>query len=69
MYFSYFVIIPFEKGVALHLYSLEFPSPKDALFQVWSSGSGEEDEKFTDRRMDKRTNDQKSLFELSARVS
>ena len=32
MYFRYFVIIsPLEKGVALHLNKLEFPSPKDAL--------------------------------------
>ena len=27
--------LPFEKGVALHLNNLEFPSPKDALCQVW----------------------------------
>ena len=27
--------LPFEKGVALHLRKPEFPSPKDALGQVW----------------------------------
>ena len=27
--------IPLEKGVALHLNNLDFPSPKDALCQVW----------------------------------
>ena len=27
--------LPLEKGVALHLNKLEFPSPKDALCQVW----------------------------------
>ena len=27
--------LPFEKGVALHLNKIEFPSPKDALCQVW----------------------------------
>ena len=37
---------PLEKGGALHLNKLEFPSPKDALCQIWlnwPSGSGEED--------------------------
>ena len=27
--------LPLEKGVALHLNKLEFPSPNDALCQVW----------------------------------
>ena len=27
--------LPLEKGVALHLNKLEFPSPKDALCQIW----------------------------------
>ena len=27
--------LPLEKGVALHLKKLEFPSPNDALCQVW----------------------------------
>ena len=27
--------LPLEKGVILHLNKLEFPSPKDALCQVW----------------------------------
>ena len=27
--------LPLEKGVALHLNKLEYPSPKDALCQVW----------------------------------
>ena len=31
--FRYF--LPLEKGGALHLYKLEYPSPKDALCQVW----------------------------------
>ena len=35
MYFCCFVIIsPLDKGVALHLNKLEFPSPKDALCRV-----------------------------------
>ena len=117
-----------EKGRALNLNKLEFPSPKDAMCQVWlkfaqwflrrrflnfdnvyllfhnyfplkkggpfiwtifpgilcakfgwnwPSGSGEEDEKFTDRRSDgqtdgltdRSTGDQKSSLELSAQVS
>ena len=37
-----------ERGVALHLIQLKYPSTKDALCQVllkyWPSGSGEEDE-------------------------
>ena len=36
MYFRYFVIIsPLKQGGSLHLYKLEFPSPKDVLCQVW----------------------------------
>ena len=36
MYFRYFVIIlPLEKGGALHLNKLESSQPKDALCQVW----------------------------------
>ena len=31
--FRYYV--PFEKGMALHLNKHDFPSPKDALCQVW----------------------------------
>ena len=27
--------LPLEKGVAIHLYKLEFPSTKDVLCQVW----------------------------------
>ena len=27
--------LPLEKGITLHLNKLEFPSPKDALYQVW----------------------------------
>ena len=27
--------LPLEKGVALHLNNLEFPSPKDDLCHVW----------------------------------
>ena len=34
MYFRYFVIL-LEKGGALHLKKLEFPSPKDAVCQFW----------------------------------
>ena len=37
-----------ERGVALHLIQLKYPSTKDALCQnllkYWPSGSGEEDE-------------------------
>ena len=32
-HFQYYLSL--EKGVALHLYKLESPSPKDALCQVW----------------------------------
>ena len=35
MYFPYFILSPLEKGGALHLYKLEFPSSKDSLCQVW----------------------------------
>ena len=46
MYFHYFGYhLPLEMGVALHLYKLEYISPKDALCQIWlklASGSGEE---------------------------
>ena len=35
MYFRYFNYLPFEKGGALHLNKLEFPSTKNALCQVW----------------------------------
>ena len=47
-----------EKGMAIHLNKLEPLSPKDALCQVWfklPSGSGEEDEKFTNRWTDRET--------------
>ena len=49
MYFHYFVIISSWKlkDGAFQLNKLEFPSPKNALFQVWMnwlSGSGEEEE-------------------------
>ena len=27
--------LPLEKGVTLHMYQLEFPSPKDAMCQIW----------------------------------
>jgi hypothetical protein len=27
--------LPFEEGLALYLNKLEFPSPKDSLYQVW----------------------------------
>ena len=33
MYFHYY--LPLEKGVALHLNKRDFPSPMDALCQVW----------------------------------
>ena len=46
--------LPLEQGGALHLNKLESPSPRNTLCQVWlkygPSGSGEEDEKLTDRR-------------------
>ena len=35
MYFRYFVIIPLENGMAIHLNKRESPLPKDALCQVW----------------------------------
>ena len=58
--------LPFEKGVALHLNKLEYPSPKDALCQFgwnWPStrGSGEEDENVkslqTEGQTDRQTTD------------
>jgi hypothetical protein len=33
IYFFYY--LPYEKDLALYLYKLEFPSPKDNLYQVW----------------------------------
>ena len=38
--------LPLENGMALHLYKLDFISPKDALCQFglnWPRGSGEEE--------------------------
>ena len=66
-----------EKGEALNLNKLEFPSPKDTLCQVWLKLAQWfwrrrwKCEKFTDGRTDRRrtTDDQKSSFELSAQVS
>ena len=48
--------LPLEKGRA-HLNKLEFPSPKDALCQVWlkfPSGSGEEDKNVKSLREQRR---------------
>ena len=60
-----------SKGVVLHLYKVESPSPKDALCQVWlklAQWFCRKCEKFTDRRAS--ANDrQKSSYELSAQVS
>ena len=47
--------LPLEKGVALHLYKLEFPSSNNTLWQVWlKKPSGCKCEKFMDRRTDDR---------------
>ena len=35
MYFLCRNYLPLEKGGALHLKKIEFPSPKDALCQIW----------------------------------
>ena len=54
--------LPLEKGVAFHLYKLEFPSPKDTLWQVWLKIA----KWFCRRRckckkfMDRRTDDRRS---------
>ena len=64
--------LPLEKGVALHLYKLESPSPKEALCQVWLKlvewlwRRRWKCEKFTDGRT---TGNQISSFEHSAQVS
>ena len=56
MIFHYYLHM--EKGMAIHLNKLEPLSPKDALSLVWfklPGGSGEEDEKFTNRWTDRET--------------
>ena len=63
--------LPLEKGVALHLNNLEFPSPKDALCQVWLKFAQLfwrrwKHGKVTDRWTD--DGDQKSSLELSAEL-
>ena len=64
MFFPYFCnYLPLEKGGALHLNKLESPSPKDALCQVWLNLAQWfwrrrwKCEKFTDRRTDRQTTD------------
>ncbi|XP_078338505.1 uncharacterized protein LOC111101686 [Crassostrea virginica] len=46
-----------EKGVALQLNKLEFPSPKDTLWHVWLNwhDSGDEDENIKSLQMDRQT--------------
>ena len=44
---EFLLLSPLGNGMALHLYLLEYPSPKDALCLVWLNWpncSGEEDE-------------------------
>ena len=59
--FAYF-FLPLEKGVAHHLNKLKFPLSNDVLFQVrlksvlWFWRRRWKCEKFSDRRMDVRTN-------------
>ena len=68
MYFSNFVIIFPWTRIVLHLNKLEFPSPKNAVCQVWlklPSGSGKDGQ--TDGRRE--LGDQKTSLELSAQVS
>ena len=81
MYFRNFVLFsPLEEGGAFHLNKLESPLPKDALCQLWPSGSGEEDENVKSLRQRRRrqrqrrrqTTDkykQKTSLEPSAEVS
>ena len=69
--------LPFGKGVALHLHKLESPSPRDILYQVWLQLAQWfwrrwKCEKFTDRRTDRKTTDDRwseSSLEVSAQVS
>ena len=69
--FSYFVnvylllgyYLPLDKGVALNLYTLKFPSPKDALCQVWlkmAGGLGEDVDNVKSLQTDIRTDDRQS---------
>ena len=79
--FTFSLLSPLEKGVALHLNKLESPPPKDALCQVWLKlvqwfwRRSWKCEKFTDGQTDKRTDrrqttgDQKRSLELSVQVS
>ena len=72
VYFRYFRNhLPLEKGVALHLNKLEFPSPKNALSQFWHSGSEEEDENvtFTDRQTERQAGRQTDGQTMEARRS
>ena len=60
MYFRYLCnYLPLEKGGALHLSKLESPSSKDAWFQVWPSGSGEEGENVKSLQTDGQTDDER----------
>ena len=80
-FLQFFYYLRLKKGVALCLYKLEFPSPKDALCQVWLKSAGWywgrrwKCEKFankqTNGRTDRRrtTGDQKSSLEFSAQMS
>ena len=67
--------LPLEKGGALHLNKLEFPSTKDALCQFgwnWTSGSEDEDENGISLwQLQRRQTsfDQKSSLEPLAQVS
>ena len=62
--FHYYLLL--EKGVALHLYKLESPSPKNALYQFWLklvSGSGEENENVKSLRGQRTNSNQKSSLD------
>ena len=67
--------IPLEKGVALHLNKLESASPKDALCHVWLKLAQWflrrrwKCEKFTDRRTDGLTTDNRWLENLTWAIS
>ena len=68
--FAILKYLPLEKGVALHLNKLEFPTPKGAFSKFrlnWPNGSWEEDEMWEVYK--RTTGDQKGSLEISAQVS
>ena len=69
--FTYSLLSPSEKGVALHLCKLESPPSKDALWQVrlklaqWFWRRSWKCEKLTDRQTDRQTTDNRRSEKLT----